>query len=1024
MPNVIQTNISAGKIGKKIRGRIDNPKFLNGLDECKDFIPFIQGGGTRRPGTVRISDSIVSFVAYDNGRMIGISVDDTDDYYFLDMGAGNLRVLRSDDTATTVTGAQALTATDKVDIVATLALPYTDTEIPDVYVNAIGRDQIYFTHKNHEPRVLETIGWTLSTVPFTSHPYVKLDDTNTELKITNESEIIALSSDATENWATAHTAASNDFNANVTYIEYKVDNEYLLGRCLDSNTTPAATDPTASKIYIDPVEAVVVGLDPSARMVAIGSADADADNDEFRSNALVWNYDMKGAYVRIASEYDQIRDTTYADGEVKWGKVSEYLGGKDVPTKFLSGAVTFDDFDLAHVYKITTLGTLSVTVAAPVDKTLPAPYIDWTNGFTYTTLGDQFSWQNHSRVNASSSTTRLDDMSSLKTFDVVEVEAFLETSAGATSDRLVLQPTGNITVLDKDTDTAGTAAHSATITASRTDTFKASTNWATTTAYVVGDYRYDSVGGISYECVVAHTSGGGTFAAEDQSYWKANDMSGRFLQLQFGNDWVTVEVTTITSDTVIQVEVLGPIPRATNSLEPTAFVNDGQTSTWRKSAWGIDDYPHTVTFYEQRIIFGGNPTYPHYFWASKLEDNFDFRIVENNGEVLDTTAITYPLSSTDLAAIKWMQPGPTLVIGTEQKEWQVKPNSFGQALTQTNIRITSETEIGSESRALRAGSSIFFIERGGRGFRELYFDFSVDGFRTRDLLTLSDDILGDDTIIDFAYQKFPNQLFWVVTSSGKVLSFTYDSENNFYSWAEHGITTAKAVGVAPRTGANYAEDAVWFSTSTGGSVTGFGTVWALSKSFQQPVSPDGYNGTMMFLDNATWFSEDNGDTVSGLTGFTGLSWLAGFTVGIVIDGVYRGTQQVDAFGTLTLPVTAEYNVAIGFIEFNSVHIKTLPHASAGVAGPNWGRNKRFRKVFAYMLDSMGGLAGDGVGTAEEIKYLNQETLVHGQTPLFFTGFKELDYDWVSDVDPRVEITTNKPYPLTILSLGYEMESNE
>jgi len=197
----------------------------------------------------------------------------------------------------------------------------------------------------------------------------------------------------------------------------------------------------------------------------------------------------------------------------------------------------------------------------------------------------------------------------------------------------------------------------------------------------------------------------------------------------------------------------------------------------------------------------------------------------------------------------------------------------------------------------------------------------------------------------------------------------------------------------------------------------------LNTIFKEPDSPDGYNGTMMIMDNATWLSEDNGDTVAGVTGFNGLTWLQTQPVDVVIDGVYQGIFTVEIGGVLTLPKTAERNVSFGNAGSTNVDVKTLPHASAGVGGPNWGRLKKFTKVYAYMVETIGGLVGDGEGTPEEIRFIEPETLVHGQTPLPKTDFVDLDYNWGSDVDPRVQITTNKPYPMTILSLGFELESN-
>ena len=174
----------------------------------------------------------------------------------------------------------------------------------------------------------------------------------------------------------------------------------------------------------------------------------------------------------------------------------------------------------------------------------------------------------------------------------------------------------------------------------------------------------------------------------------------------------------------------------------------------------------------------------------------------------------------------------------------------------------------------------------------------------------------------------------------------------------------------------------------------------------------------------THVSEELGDTVNSTALITGITWLKGANVDVMVDGVYKGVVQVSALGALTLPVVAEKNFSFGYMATNNVQIKTLPHASAGEQGPNWGRLKRLDRVFGYFVETLGGLVGDGVRTPTEIPFNDQTALVHGQTPPIFTGFKKLDYDWESTEDGRVEITTNKPYPMTLLSIGYELSSHE
>ena len=72
MSNRAIVNLNGGEFTPKIDARSDVEKFASGLRDCKNMIPTIFGGVTRRPGTEFISssgvfDTILSaLVAYDN----------------------------------------------------------------------------------------------------------------------------------------------------------------------------------------------------------------------------------------------------------------------------------------------------------------------------------------------------------------------------------------------------------------------------------------------------------------------------------------------------------------------------------------------------------------------------------------------------------------------------------------------------------------------------------------------------------------------------------------------------------------------------------------------------------------------------------------------------------------------------------------------------------------------------------------------------------------------------------------------
>jgi len=47
-----------------------------------------------------------------------------------------------------------------------------------------------------------------------------------------------------------------------------------------------------------------------------------------------------------------------------------------------------------------------------------------------------------------------------------------------------------------------------------------------------------------------------------------------------------------------------------------------QAGEWelKKSVWTTNDYPGAITFFENRLLFGGSPSYPQTIWGSVVDD--------------------------------------------------------------------------------------------------------------------------------------------------------------------------------------------------------------------------------------------------------------------------------------------------------------------------------------------------------------------------------------------------------------------
>jgi hypothetical protein len=466
---------------------------------------------------------------------------------------------------------------------------------------------------------------------------------------------------------------------------------------------------------------------------------------------------LEGAYVRFNNSYSKVAgglgSSTYGTTaqETYWVRLLEYLGQEEYAREFLLGAgITTSDFEQGNVYKLITPGGIRFFNAAPVqgggtgtpDLAVTRSSADYSYAFEYSTAGDTFGAVNFFKLKAGSGpTTEIADLTSNQTFDVMR----------CTDTLTVISPTGNITFDDDN------AIHTASLTANK------------------AFFEFGGADGVQAE---------------------------QFIMVQHKDTWVTYQVDSITSAVLATVTVKDVIPTEKDSSD---FVDNGRSSVFRVSAWSdhisladsAGNYPYSVAFHEQRLVFGGCPKEPETVWFSKIDNNYDFRTIETDGQVLATTGITYDLGGRSYNRIRSMTSGPTLVVATDGAEWQLRPNNFGEALTPTNIRLTQETYIGSALRSLRAGSSVFFVERSGRYFRELQYDYQIDGFKAVDLNVLSDHLFKNDQILDFCYQQSPRSVFWFVTENGLLYSLTYEKERDVYSWARHETRTGdKFIAVA------------------------------------------------------------------------------------------------------------------------------------------------------------------------------------------------------------------------------------
>jgi hypothetical protein len=166
-----------------------------------------------------------------------------------------------------------------------------------------------------------------------------------------------------------------------------------------------------------------------------------------------------------------------------------------------------------------------------------------------------------------------------------------------------------------------------------------------------------------------------TFTASS-ALFVATDVGRKIRWRRNGYDptysWGWARISVVTSDVLVSavVETDGTAGSLDTSLVPT--------KRWRLSPFSSAatlGYPRCVTFFEQRLLFAGNPGGLQTIYGSKSADFENFgpsTNLETSGqkdEILDDNGFTYTIASNQVNNILWMNPIRSLVIGTDNGIW-------------------------------------------------------------------------------------------------------------------------------------------------------------------------------------------------------------------------------------------------------------------------------------------------------------------------------------------------------------------
>lgn len=433
-----------------------------------------------------------------------------------------------------------------------------------------------------------------------------------------------------------------------------------------------------------------------------------------------------------------------------------------------------------------------------------------------------------------------------------------------------------------------------------------------------------------------------------------------------------VEITAITSTTLATATVL------------TTLASTDATHKWSEGSWSnYRGWPRAITFFEDRLTFGGNASQPDTIWASVTADYEN--MLEGSD---DDDALSFTLSSKQVNIINWLIGKDKILIGTSGAEWTLG-GSADEPLTPSNVKAEQHSTYGSaDLQATQASESVLFFQRGAEKMRELAYNWETDAYVAPDMTLLVPEVTGDG-ITDVAYQQTPNSILWCVRDDGQMAIFVYERKELITSWSRL-ITDGSFESVMVITGDP--EDEVWVSVNR--------TIGGATKRYIEYFSARDFGSD---VDDA--FFVDSGVTYdsTATTTITGLAHLNAETVAVLGDGAVQTSQTVSS-GQITITSASTVQAGLPF----TVQMRTMPLSWFGGGSTIQGRVKRINEVIARYYNSGDFDIGKDISTKNTLSISDMATGEERMT--FPAGYDRPGYVFVYQQSPE---------PLTLVALMIE-----
>ncbi len=383
-----------------------------------------------------------------------------------------------------------------------------------------------------------------------------------------------------------------------------------------------------------------------------------------------------------------------------------------------------------------------------------------------------------------------------------------------------------------------------------------------------------------------------------------------------------------------------------------------------------DEYPATVAYYQQRLVFGQTNNDPQKIFMSQTGNYHNFNISE---PLRDDDAVTFTIAASQVNEVRHLVPLSDMIILTSGGEWLLTSNDG--VITPSAIQVKPQGYRGSaDAPPIVIGNTIIHLQAKGAIIRDLAFALESDSYTGNDLTVLASHLFAGKTVREWAYAQAPHSIVWTVLSDGTLAALTYMREHEVWGWSRHDTDgTFESVCTI----AEGDEDATYFVVKR--------TINGATKRYIERLN------TRVFTDVADAFFVDSGLSYDGThTGSTtmtlsgGTNWTHSETLTLTASA--STFTSGDVGNTIVLTVGTETLVCTiqGYTSVTVVTVKAgrdVPSAFRNVAVSTWSKGVDEISGLGHLEGKTVSILADGNVEAQKTVASGAITISHPATKI-------------------------------------------